>query len=109
MSNFVLKLEKYIYLEDKTESLIIFKIYNSHKFIKLKKIFYECNPLLDVELLNLHNFKLIDAIYKIQKIISKDEYKNKFIKPLTEFRNELIKDFFPDVIQPNPTIRIEDN
>jgi len=103
MSNYFIKLEKYAYLEETTESIIIFKIYNNDEFVKLKKICYECNPLFDVELLYLRNLKLIDAIKKIQKIITNAEYKNKFINPLIKFRNELIKDFFPDATRVNPT------
>lgn len=104
MSNYFIKLEKYAYLEESTESLIIFKIFNQDEFVKLKKICYECNPLFDVELLNLRDLELIDAIKKIQKIIINADYKNKFLNPLIKFRNELIRDFFPDVIRTNPTI-----
>lgn len=93
MSEYILKLDNFLFL-DNTETLIIFKIINSYNEIhSIKKITYQSNPLLDVELLNLRNKDLIYVIKKLHKIIINQEYKNKFITPLLQFKNELVNDF----------------
>lgn len=100
MANFILKLEKYLYLQDETTSIIFFKVMNNNDIVSIKKISYECNPILDIEILNLRDLNLIKAIQKLHKIYTKNEYKNKFLNSINKFKKELISDFFPEVINP---------
>ena len=68
--------------------------------VSLKKITYETNPILDIEILNLRNLKLTKVIQKLHKIYTRNEYKNKFLNSINKFKKELIMDFFPEVINP---------
>lgn len=98
MCELILKLDRYIYLEDELESLIIFKIVKNNEIIDLKKIQYPCNPLLDVELLNLRNKHLIKVIKKLNNIIINKNYSNKNLSPIIDFRKNIIKNYFSEFI-----------
>lgn len=100
MANFILKLEKYISLQQETQTIILFKVMDEDEIVSLKKITYETNPILDIEILNLRNLKLTKVIQKLHKIYTRNEYKNKFLNSINKFKKELIMDFFPEVINP---------
>lgn len=100
MANFILKLEKYISLQQETQTIILFKVMDEDDIVSLKKITYETNPILDIEILNLRNLKLTKVIQKLHKIYTRNEYKNKFLNSINKFKKELIMDFFPEVINP---------
>lgn len=101
MKDFILKLDKYLYLQEENLSLVIFKIFNKHnEIISIKKISYECNPILDVEILKLKDNHLIYVIKKLHKMIVNNEFKNRFLNPISKFKKELINDFFPEIINP---------
>ena len=105
MNRYFLKLDKYMYLEDENESLIIFKILNrNNEVVSVKKLSYECNPILDVEILNLRDTELIKVIKKLHKMGIDNDFKNRFLIPIKNFKKDLISEFYPEVIQSNPTV-----
>lgn len=96
--NYIVKLDKYLYLENEISSLVIYKIFLNNDIVGINKISYECNPILDVELLNLNDIKLIDMIKKLHKIIINKQFKNKFLTPINNFKKELLKEYYPEVL-----------
>lgn len=101
--NFIVKLDRYIFLKDETKSLIIFKIFLNNDIVAIKKISYECHPILDVELLNLNDITLLDMIKKLHKIVINKQFKNRFLTCINNFKKNLLMEFFPQVLHLNPT------
>ena len=89
ITKYRLILDNYVFMEDEIESLIVFKIYYKNDMIDIIKINYTCNPLLDVDLMNLRDLDLVSVIKKLNKMILGKQYSSKHNQAILNFRNTL--------------------
>ncbi len=84
-----LEIIKYELIEETVNSSFTFKLIKDNLF-KIYILKIPSNPLVDIDILHLHNKHLFDVINKLNKIIKNKYYSYKTLHSLQKFTNWLI-------------------
>lgn len=85
----IIKITGYEFLKDTIESSIVLSINNNDNTI-LYNLKYPSNPLVDCEILSLNNKKIQVVLNKLTRIIRDEEYSDKTLNSLKNFKSWLI-------------------